>query len=247
MNYYPHHIGDFIRDTSNLTDVQLAAYLRMIWAYYLSEKPFTDAPEDIAFAVRSDEKTVQLLLKHYFVEVDGAWHHKRIDKEIVAFKTKGEKRRDAANARWSNANALQEKSNSKKNHANQEPITNNQIEREKTARATRMPADMEMPDEWGEWCEQNRPDLVPREVFEKFKDHWIAKPGKAGTKLDWLATWRNWVREERQQQIHRPSMQPRESFSERDERRARERYEEMTGKKSSTVIDITPAQLRVTA
>lgn len=29
---------------------------------------------------------------------------------------------------------------------------------------------------------------------EKFKDHWCAKPGREGRKLDWLATWRNWVR-----------------------------------------------------
>lgn len=28
----------------------------------------------------------------------------------------------------------------------------------------------------------------------KFRDYWISKPGKDGTKLDWPATWRNWVR-----------------------------------------------------
>jgi hypothetical protein len=28
----------------------------------------------------------------------------------------------------------------------------------------------------------------------KFVDYWIAKPGQAGTKLDWPATWRNWIR-----------------------------------------------------
>ena len=126
MNYYPHHIGDFMRDTANLSDSQLATYLRMTWAYYLSEKPFTDAPEDIAFAVRSDEKTVQLLLRHYFVKQDDGWHQKRSDIEIDSFRAKGEKRRGAANVRWGNANALQTKSTSKKKNANQEPITNNQ-------------------------------------------------------------------------------------------------------------------------
>ncbi len=29
----------------------------------------------------------------------------------------------------------------------------------------------------------------------KFRDFWIAKPGAGGVKLDWPATWRNWVRE----------------------------------------------------
>ncbi|MDP6475739.1 MAG: hypothetical protein QF449_14960 [Alphaproteobacteria bacterium] len=29
---------------------------------------------------------------------------------------------------------------------------------------------------------------------EKFKDYWIAVPGARGRKLDWLATWKNWIR-----------------------------------------------------
>lgn len=28
----------------------------------------------------------------------------------------------------------------------------------------------------------------------KFRDYWIAQPGQKGVKLDWPATWRNWVR-----------------------------------------------------
>lgn len=28
--------------------------------------------------------------------------------------------------------------------------------------------------------------------IEKFRNHWLAKPGRDGTKLDWGATWRNW-------------------------------------------------------
>jgi hypothetical protein len=28
----------------------------------------------------------------------------------------------------------------------------------------------------------------------KFVDHWIAQPGQRGVKLDWHATWRNWMR-----------------------------------------------------
>lgn len=32
-------------------------------------------------------------------------------------------------------------------------------------------------------------------AFDKFKDHFRAAPGSRGIKLDWQATWRNWVRE----------------------------------------------------
>ena len=30
--------------------------------------------------------------------------------------------------------------------------------------------------------------------FDKFRDYWNAKAGKDATKLDWPATWRNWLR-----------------------------------------------------
>lgn len=28
---------------------------------------------------------------------------------------------------------------------------------------------------------------------EKFRNHWVAKPGKDGNKRDWGAAWRNWM------------------------------------------------------
>lgn len=55
------------------------------------------------------------------------------------------------------------------------------------------------PADWIEFCQTERPDLDPHHTFEVFRDHWIAKAGKDGVKLDWTATWRNWVRREKQQ------------------------------------------------
>jgi hypothetical protein len=31
-------------------------------------------------------------------------------------------------------------------------------------------------------------------TFDQFKDYWISQAGQKGVKLDWFATWRNWVR-----------------------------------------------------
>lgn len=28
---------------------------------------------------------------------------------------------------------------------------------------------------------------------ERFRNYWVSKPGKAAIKLDWSATWRNWI------------------------------------------------------
>lgn len=72
-------------------------------------------------------------------------------------------------------------------------------EKRKVKRGTRLSPDAEMSDEWRGFCKTERPDLDPQKVFAKFVDYWAAKPGEKGTKLDWTATWRNWVREERSQ------------------------------------------------
>ena len=66
-----------------------------------------------------------------------------------------------------------------------------------TERASRLPTDFTLPDDWSTFCQTERPDLDPEKTFDKFRDYWTAKAGKDGAKLDWLATWRNWVREER--------------------------------------------------
>lgn len=129
MHYYQHHIGDFVKATANLNDHQLVTYLRMMWAYYDTEEPFdADSCDRIAFAMRSDEKTVSLILQHYFFLSEGKWHHARVDREISGYRSKADKARASANARWKNANALPSQSERNANErvldANQEPITN---------------------------------------------------------------------------------------------------------------------------
>ena len=130
MHYYQHHIGDFIKDTTNLDDHQLATYLRMLWVYYTEEKPFDDDLESIAFAMRSDEKTVHLLLRHFFEKSVDKWHHNRCDREIAKYHAKSESAAKSANARWNNAKAMRTHTERNTNEsvfdANQEPITNNQ-------------------------------------------------------------------------------------------------------------------------
>lgn len=67
----------------------------------------------------------------------------------------------------------------------------------KTKNGTRLPEGWELPAEWAAWAKLERPELDPADTANRFADHWHAKPGKDGRKLDWQATWRNWVRNER--------------------------------------------------
>ena len=64
------------------------------------------------------------------------------------------------------------------------------------ARGSRFDPAGGLPDDWRAWCAENRPDLDPRGTFDSFSDFWTARPGQAGVKLDWFATWRNWCRKE---------------------------------------------------
>jgi uncharacterized protein YdaU (DUF1376 family) len=83
-----------------------------------------------------------------------------------------------------------------------EPEPDSDIERDtivspkKIARGTRLPADWEIPPDWGRWAcsEFGLPANTVRAQADRFRDYWIAQPGQKGVKLDWLATWRNWCR-----------------------------------------------------
>jgi hypothetical protein len=65
--------------------------------------------------------------------------------------------------------------------------TEKETEREgkrETKRATRLP------DTWHPRAEDGLDNLE----LAKFRDYWKAVPGQKGVKLDWDATWRNWLR-----------------------------------------------------
>ena len=67
-------------------------------------------------------------------------------------------------------------------------------------RATPLPPTWTLPKPWAEWALQSQPTWTAahvRFVAEKFRDHWTALPGQRGVKADWLATWRNWCRNEK--------------------------------------------------
>ena len=61
-------------------------------------------------------------------------------------------------------------------------------------RATRLPADWAPTPDQIAWARSERKDINPATEASKFRDYWIAKGGKDAAKLDWDATWRNWVR-----------------------------------------------------
>jgi uncharacterized protein YdaU (DUF1376 family) len=194
------------------------AYLRLIWRYYDTEKPLDNDPESLAFTIGASVQDVNLILKHYFILDGDVWKKTRCDAVISEYHGKADKARKSAEARWNNAKAKQSKSDGNANasqdsasepeiDANQKPITNNQNKELKELvpqqaaapkkRATRLPDDWRPDREYWEAAQLINKSIT-QEWFvataHKFKDYWIAKSGKDATKADWLATWRNWIR-----------------------------------------------------
>ena len=65
----------------------------------------------------------------------------------------------------------------------------------KRRRGTRIPEDFTITASMTAWAaEKIPPDIDVLEETQKFRDYWTAVPGARGVKLDWEATWRNWMR-----------------------------------------------------
>lgn len=205
MHYYQHHIGDFIKDTSFLTNEEIGIYLKLIWLYYDSEKPLPNNLFELGMktGTRDNQVVLEGLLEMFFIldEQNKCWNHSRCDKELEHYKqqltTASKAGKASALKRAMNKNptsveqTLNERSTEVQPTNNQQPLTKNQ---EKKTLGKRLANDLVLPREWRDFCVQERPELQPTQTFEKFKDYWIAQAGQKGVKLDWFATWRNWVR-----------------------------------------------------
>lgn len=110
-----------------------------------------------------------------------------------------------AQRRWREKNKPRNENKPRKPESAQaEAEAEEEEKREKPQRrASRLPADWTPSEALVGWARNERPDLDPTKTSERFRDFWTAKPGKDGTKLDWDATFRNWVRAEKSQPAQR--------------------------------------------
>jgi len=132
VNFYPRHIGDYLRNTAHLSLLEHGVFTRLMDVYYTREGPIPDDQAARLIGVRSKEEREALaaVLQEFFVRDADAWRQSRCDQEIEQFKDKQRKAKASAEARWAhterNANASP---NAMRTHSegnapsNQEPIT----------------------------------------------------------------------------------------------------------------------------
>jgi uncharacterized protein YdaU (DUF1376 family) len=198
MHYYQFNIGDYKSHTEHLSEMEDLTYRRLLDWYYLHETPIPLEINETArqIRMRSHSECITTVLQEYFERTEIGWIHHRADKEIAKTGEKSEKASASAKARWNrakDANALQTQSESNATH-DTEHITQDTKPKAKTQRGSRLPADWFLPVDWEAWAKKERPDINILKTAESFYDYWISKPGAGGVKLNWEATWRNWVR-----------------------------------------------------
>jgi len=128
MHYYPKNIGDYRRDTMNLSLLEHGVYTTLIDHYTLNEEPISLDHLDVCWTIgaRTDnEKTaVCLILSKFFIKTDEGYRHKRCDEEISKYHAKSEKAKESVGKRWNKDTNVIRTYN--EGNTNQEPITNNQ-------------------------------------------------------------------------------------------------------------------------
>ena len=174
------------------------AFRRLLDFYYLHEGPIKT--HDIArqIGMREYEQDVLTVLNEFFMSTPDGFINARADKEIENYRSMSEGGKRGAAKRWSKGRDSPpiKPLIATNNH---KPITNNHIDSKQ--RGSRLAQDFELPLDWKEFLLKERSDLNLAKTFDVFKDYWVSQPGQKGVKLDWFATWRNWVRNSKPERI----------------------------------------------
>jgi len=121
MNYFPLHIGDYLRDAAHLSNHEHGIYFRILITYYRDEGPKTADQFARAVAARSPEERqmVDDILQEFFQEQGcGLWHHKRCDREIQIARDKASRAAEngGKGGRPSKPNGKPEETKTEPNH-----------------------------------------------------------------------------------------------------------------------------------
>lgn len=207
--YYKFEIANWNEGTADLTLEQEAAYLRVINAIRLADQPITFNKFALCGLWRCNERKANRLLSELIeagkLRIEGGKiiNDKAVDDASNLRRLRAER---ASAGRRGGIESGKSRAKSLENNETGEAIGSTREEKRREEdkerepygsqkKATRLSPDWALPKSWGEWATENglSEDDARREA-DRFRDYWLAKSGKDAAKLDWQATWRNWVR-----------------------------------------------------
>ena len=211
MHYYKFNIADYRKDTGHLSTVEHGIYRQLIDWYYLDEKPIPIETQVVMRRLRlgsEHEAALRNVLADFFVKGKDGYKQGRIDLEINEYHSQADKNRTNGKLGGrpkKTQSVISGNPDESENNPNHKPLTNKPLTNKpltnkpssSATRGSRLPADWKPNAELVEWSKAERQDLDLRKVLEEFRDYWTSVAGSKGVKLNWDATWRNWVRSQK--------------------------------------------------
>lgn len=90
MNHYPHHIGDYAKDTMGLSQGEHGAYRLLMDAAYATENGI---PQEDVYAIAKastalERRNTDRVIRKYFRLREGHYFQSRIEEEVAAYRAK---------------------------------------------------------------------------------------------------------------------------------------------------------------
>lgn len=210
LPYYKAYPRDFIEGTIGLDFETKAAYRLVIDLIYMQGGALPDDARYISGLLGCSVKKWNILRDRLIsagkVEVRGEYlGNLRADKELETLGKFQDKQRE--NRARPNKNKVLESPPSDHTEPDTDTVKKEEAKASSKKRGSRLSVEWRLPMPWGEWAvAEGLPEASVRREADKFRDYWAGLNGSKGVKLDWLATWRNWVRkaiEDQQRQTAR--------------------------------------------
>lgn len=205
----------YLADTGHLSTLEHGVYLLLLMTMWRAGGTLPNDEKKLARFARlnaTEWKKVRENIMEFF-EVEGdEIRQRRLKKELEFIRDKKRKASESARSKWlkkqeaDDADA-EERISETDAHARVTTPTPTPIDKKKAPsepkKGSRISDDF-APDLDAAVTLGLRPEVAMIEAA-KFKDYWKAAAGAKGVKLDWPATWRNWVRSALQRQGARGS------------------------------------------
>lgn len=207
--------SDWLAGTRGLSAAETGVYITLICIMHEREAPILMDDTRLArlcgLPARNFRRAlVALIDQGKVVEKDGGLWNERVGETLLERQKTTSLRSRSASSRWEKIKEKQCEADASAMQVHTEARSQKPDIKEtpkgvsKKKRGTRLPEDWRLPRPWGEWAQAEgfAADTIRSEA-DKFKDYWISTPGQKGVKLDWQATWRNWIRNSNGKRTHK--------------------------------------------